>query len=72
VVVPSGRQIKVPLGYPLPRGDEEWVSFVSTWIELEKKNGEVGMLFDHWIRGGGAQDKEPRWSVIRNVLGWVD
>lgn len=72
VVVPSGRQIKVPLGYPLPRGDKEWTSFVSTWVELEKKNGAVGMLFDHWIRGGGAQDKEPRWSVIRNVLGWID
>lgn len=72
IVVPEGRRIHVPLGYPMPRGDKEWASFVSTWVELEKKNGEVGMLFDHWIRGGGAEDKEPRWSVIRNVLGWVE
>lgn len=72
VVVPEGRRIHVPLGYPMPRGDSEWLNFVTTWVEMEKKNGDVDMLFDHWIRGGGAQDKEPRWSVIRNVLGWVE
>ena len=27
---------------------------------------------DHWILGKGAKKSQPRWSVIRNVLGWVD
>ena len=39
---------------------------------LEQKNGSVDHLFEHWIRGGGAKDTEPRWSIIRNVLHWVD
>ena len=31
-----------------------------------------GALFAHWIEGGGAEIKEPRWSIIRDVLGWVE
>ena len=27
---------------------------------------------DRWGTGKGAERREPRWSVIRNVLGWVD
>jgi hypothetical protein len=29
-------------------------------------------LYDFWILGRGAASTEPRWSVIRDVLGWVD
>jgi hypothetical protein len=72
IVVPQPLTVKVPLGYPLPRGDKEWTRFVSTWVELEQKNGTVDSLFEHWIRGGGARPTEPRWSIIRDVLHWVD
>ena len=72
IVVPQSLKAKVPMGYPLPGGDIEWSRFISTWVELEQKNGSVDRLFEHWIRGGGAEDTEPRWSIIRNVLHWVD
>jgi hypothetical protein len=32
----------------------------------------IQQLYAYWILGGGAEPKEPRWSVMRNVLGWVD
>jgi hypothetical protein len=32
----------------------------------------VEELFDHWILGRGAEEKQPRWSIIRDVMGWVD
>jgi Na+/H+-dicarboxylate symporter/ABC-type amino acid transport substrate-binding protein len=72
IVVPQSLNTSVPMGYPLPTGDTEWARFISTWVELEQKNGSVDLLFEHWIRGGGAKDTEPRWSIIRNVLHWVD
>lgn len=72
IVVPQSLNAKVPMGYPLPTGDTEWSRFISTWVELEQKNGSVNLLFEHWIRGGGAKDTEPRWSIVRNVLHWVD
>jgi hypothetical protein len=55
----------------MPKGDEEWNRFVSTWVEINKTNGTVEMLFRHWIQGGGAKPTEPRWSIIRDVLHWV-
>ena len=72
VVVPSGKLIKAPLGYALPNDDAEWIRFVSLWVELSLKNGTVDSLFEHWIHGGGAEPEEPRWSIIRDVLHWVD
>jgi len=72
IVVPGDLKVRIPLGYPLPKGDVEWSKFISTWVDLEKKSGTVDALFEHWIRGGGAKDTEPRWSIIRDVLHWVD
>jgi Na+/H+-dicarboxylate symporter/ABC-type amino acid transport substrate-binding protein len=72
IVVPQPLQAKLPLGYPMPKDDGEWSGFVSTWVELQQKNGSVDSLFEHWIRGGGAKSTEPRWSIIRDVLHWVD
>jgi len=72
IIIPGALRAKVPLGYPLPKGDQEWSKFIYTWVEMEKKNGTVDSLFDHWIRGGGAKSTEPRWSIIRDVLHWVE
>jgi ABC-type amino acid transport substrate-binding protein len=72
VVVPLPLVSRVPLGYPLPQGDASWSRFVSEWTRLKQKDGTVDALFDHWIGGAGAAPSEPRWSVIRNVLHWVD
>jgi ABC-type amino acid transport substrate-binding protein len=72
IVVPQPSKVKLPLGYPMPRNDREWSDFVSTWVELQRKNGTVDLLFDHWIRGGGAKSTQPRWSIIRDVLHWVE
>jgi hypothetical protein len=37
---------------------------------IEKKF--IDELFDHWILGRGAEYDQPRWSIIRDMLGWVD
>ncbi len=71
IVVPKPDPIALPAGYPVPKDDDRWTRYVREWLELKKKDRTVDDLFDHWIRGGGARDLEPRWSVIRDVLGWV-
>jgi ABC-type amino acid transport substrate-binding protein len=48
------------------------VAFLNRWIDLKQKNGTIQKLFDHWILGEGAEDTGPRWSIIRDVLHWVD
>jgi ABC-type amino acid transport substrate-binding protein len=72
IQVPHPLTAKVPMGYPLPTDDPAWARYVSQWIELNQKNGTIDALFQHWILGAGATRTEPRWSIIRNVLHWVD
>ena len=72
VVVPQPGLVRIPTGYPVPSNDENWSRYVSGWIELKRKDGTISALFDHWIRGKGADSTEPRWSLIRDVLGWVE
>jgi hypothetical protein len=45
---------------------------VDTWIELKKKDRTIARLYDYWILGRSAVEREPRWSIMRNVLHWVD
>ena len=72
VVVPKPGEIKLTMAYPVPRGEREWARFVSEWIAVKQKEGSVSALFTHWIEGRGAEDLTPRWSIVRNVLHWVD
>jgi len=31
----------------------------------------IDRAYDYWILGQGAVVKRPRWSIVRDVLGWV-
>ena len=64
--------IRLPAGYPVPKGDVEMLEFVSNWVDLKKKDGTIDALYEYWMLGGAAKPRTPRWSVIRDVLGWVD
>lgn len=59
------------MGYPMPMGDQKWKEFVNTWLEIKQKDGTVDLLFRYWVEGGGAEEKQPRWSVIKDVFHWV-
>ena len=72
VVVPQPDVVRIPVAYAMPRGDHELVNFVSSWVELKKSDGTIESLYDHWILGKTAVRKQPRWSVIRDLLHWVE
>jgi len=71
VVLPND-SIRVPAAYALPRGELEWQRVVSNWIDLKRKDGSIDELYQYWMLGGVTSNKQPRWSVIRDVLGWVE
>jgi Na+/H+-dicarboxylate symporter/ABC-type amino acid transport substrate-binding protein len=71
VAIPQPDILAIPLAYPMARGDPELVSWINTWIELKKKDQTIAALYDYWILGKNAVPKPPRWSVLRNVLHWV-
>jgi Na+/H+-dicarboxylate symporter len=72
VVVPRPNVVAVPIAFATPKSAPELHDYVSTWVALKRQDGVVRYLYDFWILGRGAQSTEPRWSVIRDVLGWVD
>jgi Na+/H+-dicarboxylate symporter/ABC-type amino acid transport substrate-binding protein len=72
VVVPEPGVVKVPLAYPIARHDQAFASFLNTWIELKGKDGTIDALYKYWILGQNATPQQPRWSIVRNVLHWVD
>ena len=39
---------------------------------LKKKDGTIDDLYDYWILGKDPKEKEPRWCVLRDVLGWIN
>jgi ABC-type amino acid transport substrate-binding protein len=71
VAIPQPGVLKGPVAYPLPRGDRELADFINVWLELKKRDRTIEALYDYWILGKNAVPKQPHWSVIRNILHWV-
>jgi Na+/H+-dicarboxylate symporter len=72
VVVPGPGVVKIPLAYPVAGRDQNWASFLNTWIELKRRDGTIDALYGHWILGKKGDQRQPRWSIIRNILHWID
>ncbi len=72
VVVPQPDVLRIPVAFPVARGEEEMIDFLSGWIDLKRKDGTLERAFDHWVQGRDPNPTRRRWSVIRDVLGWVD
>ena len=72
VVVPGPDPIRVPLAYPIGKRDQQLAAFVNTWIALKRKDGTLDAVYKHWILGQDAAPRQPRWSIVRNVLHWVE
>jgi Na+/H+-dicarboxylate symporter/ABC-type amino acid transport substrate-binding protein len=72
VVVPQPA-VLIPVAYAVARDNDELLTSTNAWLRAEKSKGTIGELYNYWMLGGAIQKKRPpRWSVIRNVLNWVD
>ena len=70
-VVPIRPLTQLPLAYAVAPREAELAEYLSRWLEVFKGTSVDERLYDHWILGQTATPKTPRWSVLRNVLGWV-
>jgi len=72
VAVPQPDVVRAPVAYGMPLGDQDMLVFMNRWLELKEKDGTRDHLFAYWFRGEHDTETVPRWSVIRDVLGWVE
>ena len=60
------------MAYLMPPDSQELVGFVDAWLDLKRANGFEQRMQAYWLQGKSRSDHQPRWSIIRNVLHWVD
>ena len=58
--------------YAIGANDAAMREFLQHWVALRKKDGTMQEYYDHWILGKTSRAKRPRWSVIRDILHWVE
>jgi len=72
VIVPQPA-VLIPVAYAVARDNEELLISTNAWLQAEKSKGSIDELYNYWMLGGAFKEQRPpRWSVIRNVLHWVD
>ena len=72
VALPYPDIIAIPAAYAVPRSDQSMVAFLNDWLELKKRSGSIKTAYGYWIQGQQSPEQTQRWSVIRDVLHWVD
>ena len=74
VAVPEPHMFVYDIAYPIPitKGDFIFLEYLNHWLTLQDTSSVKAQQFDYWILGKTAHKKTPRWSIIRDVLHWVD
>jgi len=72
VIVPQPDPVKVPSAFGVALDAGELANAVNEWVVFASNEGMIDRAYDYWILGKGAEEKQPRWSILRNVLGWVE
>ncbi len=63
---------RVPIVYLTAKDSPLLLKALNTWLLIERETGGIQELEEYWIEGRRDAVPTSRWSVIRNVLGWVE
>jgi Na+/H+-dicarboxylate symporter len=72
VVVPQPNPVILPVAFGVARENGELATLINEWVVYASNAGIVRRAHEYWIAGQGAKTSQPRWSIIRDVLGWVE
>ncbi len=61
-----------PLAYAVPRGEYELRDYLDQWLSITEMSGFSQVEYDRWILGRDPTARVSRWSIAKNVLGWID
>lgn len=63
---------RYPVAYAVAQTNQSLLNYINNWQKLRKVDGHQQEFYDYWMLGKGATTPQPRWSIIRDVLHWVD
>jgi ABC-type amino acid transport substrate-binding protein len=72
VAVPQPDVLATPISIGMAHDAKTLADFINAWLRLKREDKTIDQLYKYWILGAGAEPRQPRWSVVRDVLGWVD
>ena len=72
IAVPQPDVLAAPVSIAMADDAESLAHFINAWLRLKREDKTLDQLYAYWVLGRGSQPRQPRWSVIRNVLGWVE
>ncbi len=58
--------------YPVKIGSWPLISFVNEWLALKQEQGFASKQKEYWFLGKVKTSDAKRWSIISDVLHWVD
>jgi ABC-type amino acid transport substrate-binding protein len=70
-VIPKGLRFRAPVAFVMPKSQLDYVQYMNTWLKLKKETGFQERVYDYWILGKNPKAQKPRWSVMKDVLGWL-
>ena len=60
----------MPFAFGVALDGEDLSDAINQWIVFADSEGAIPRAYDYWVLGQGARDERPRWSILRDVLGW--
>jgi Na+/H+-dicarboxylate symporter len=72
VAIPRPALIRRPMGFALSADADHLGQFVDEWLRLQQARGNTARAYDYWVLGKGTEQRAPRWSIARDVLGWIE
>ncbi|MEO2173414.1 MAG: cation:dicarboxylase symporter family transporter [bacterium] len=66
------RKARYPTGYAVSWENADLLRYVDSWVGLRKVDGTFDKTYKTWILGQVDGEAVSRWSVVRDVLGWVE
>ena len=72
VVVVPRPVVRLPVAYLVAADNSTVLNAMNNWLAIESANGYIEEVYAYWVEGKTESVRQPRWSIIRDVLGWVD
>ncbi|GGI84018.1 ABC transporter substrate-binding protein [Shewanella gelidii] len=63
---------RYPVAYAVAPNNQSLLNYINNWQKLRRVDGHQQKFYDYWMLGVGAKEEQPRWSIIRDVLHWVE
>ncbi|STX51063.1 Na /H -dicarboxylate symporter [Legionella busanensis] len=59
------------MAYILRKDEQDFLWFLNYWLKIKETDGFTRQEYEYWLLGKPRPSREPRWSIIHNVLHWV-